>query len=281
MRDFKNKVAVVTGAASGIGRALAEHCGDEGMAVVLADVDETALQKLKSELEGRNVKVLAVPTDVANAAAVNNLAAVTVDTFGSVDLLFNNAGVLINGFSWEKNEQEWDWILGINLKGVINGARSFIPGMLQRGTPAHIVNTASLAGLLAAPLMGPYTVGKQAVVALSETLHYELQSIGAPVKVSVLCPGQVATNILRSEERSPVQGMEKKAAQQQLEQFLRGGIDAGMSPQQCAEIVFDAIRTEKFWIFPHPEFKPAYQLRADGVMSETNPVYQNLQDLID
>ncbi|MGI9295636.1 MAG: SDR family NAD(P)-dependent oxidoreductase [Pseudomonadales bacterium] len=275
MQDFKNKVAVVTGAASGIGRGLAEQCGHEGMAVVLADVNESALQTLKTELERQNVKVIAVPTNVANATAVDNLAAATVDAFGSVDLLFNNAGVLISGFSWEKTEQEWDWILGINLKGVINGARSFIPLMLKQGTPAHIVNTSSLAGILAAPLMGPYTVGKQAVVALSETIHYELLSIDAPVTVSVLCPGQVASDIMRSEKRSPVQGVEKKAAQQQQEQFLQSGIDAGMSPQQCAEIVFDAIRAEKFWIFPHPEFKPAYQLRIDSVMNETNPLYQN------
>lgn len=274
MQDFENKVAVVTGAASGIGRGLAEQCGKLGMGVVLADVNESALQTLKSELQQQNVTVIAVPTDVANAAAVDKLAAAAVDAFGSVDLLFNNAGVLISGFSWEKTEQEWDWILGINLKGVINGVRSFVPLMLKQGTPAHIINTSSLAGLLAAPLMGPYTVGKQAVVALSETIHYELQSIDAPVKVSVLCPGQVASDIMHSEERSPHQSAEKNAAQHQLEQFLRSGIDAGMSPQQCAEIVFDAVRAEKFWIFPHPEFKPAYRLRVDSVMHETNPAYQ-------
>ncbi|MGI9284248.1 MAG: SDR family NAD(P)-dependent oxidoreductase [Pseudomonadales bacterium] len=274
MQDLKNKVAVVTGAASGIGRALAEHCGNEGMAVVLADVNEAALQTLKSELEAEKVKVIAVPTDVANAAAVDDLATAAVDAFGSVDLLFNNAGVLISGFSWEKSEQEWDWILGINLKGVINGVRSFVPRMLQQGTQAHIVNTSSLAGLLAAPLMGPYTVGKQAVVALSETIHYELQSIDAAVKISVLCPGQVATGIMTSEEQSPVQVMEKNTAQQQLEEFLQSGISDGMPPQRCAKIVFDAIRAEKFWIFTHPEFKPAYQRRIDSVMRETNPLYQ-------
>lgn len=274
MQDFKNKVAVITGAASGIGRGLAEHCSNEGMAVALADVNETALQNLKSELEGRNVKAIAVPTDVADAEAVDKLAVAAVDAFGSVDLFFNNAGVLINGYSWEKSEQEWDWILGINLKGVINGVRSFVPRMLQQGTEGHIVNTSSLAGLLAAPLMGPYTVSKQAVVALSETIHYELQSIGAAVKISVLCPGQVATGIMSSEQHSPVQVVKKNTAQRQLEEFLQSGVNAGMSPQQCARIVFEAIRAEKFWIFPHPEFKPAYQRRTDSVMQESNPLYQ-------
>lgn len=272
MKEFKDKVAVITGAASGIGKGLAARCASEGMKVVLADVDKAGLEQLSAQLGEGGTPCLTLPTDVSAADQVEILAQAAVDTFGSVDLVFNNAGVMLTGPSWEKSEAEWDWILGVNLKGVINGMRSFVPRMLAQGSDCHMVNTSSLAGFLAAPYMAPYTVSKYAVRGLTETLHYELAMMEAKLKVSVLCPGQVATGIMDSGQDKPAA---KAAAegQIQMDDYLRTEIAAGMDPGQCADIVFEAIREERFWIFPHPHFKPAFQAAMEEVLSETNPVF--------
>lgn len=271
MQDFTGKVAVITGAASGIGEGLARHCVKEGMSVLLADVNQPALDKLREEL-GRQV-VTAI-TDVSSAAAVESLAEFAYQQYGQVDLLFNNAGVLISGYSWERSVEDWQWILNINLMGVVHGIHSFVPRMLKQGTAAHIVNTSSLAGLLAAPLMGPYTVGKQAVVALTETLHYELESIGASIKTSVLCPGPIATGIAGSGTERKQQSSIGSQANDQLMGFLSDGISAGMPASECAEKVFSAIRNQQFWIFTHEDFKDEYRRKVEGVLANVNPEYQ-------
>jgi NAD(P)-dependent dehydrogenase (short-subunit alcohol dehydrogenase family) len=272
MQDFTGKVAVITGAASGIGAALARRCAGEGMSVVLADVSEQGLAEVAAAVQAMGAEVLSQRTDVAVAAEVEALAEAAWRRFGQVDLLFNNAGVLLTGSSWECSVEDWRWLLDINLMGVIHGVTSFVPRMLAQGTPGHIVNTSSLAGLLAAPLMGPYTVSKQAVLALTETLHYELDG-NTPLGVSVLCPGPIATAIAGSAEGRPTPA-EPSAAQRQLQEFLGRGIAEGMEPDQCAERVFAGIRESRFWIFTHEDFKPEYQRRVQSVLDGTNPTYQ-------
>lgn len=274
MQDFAGKVAVITGAASGIGRGLVEHCADLDMKLVVADVDEARLTALGADLHSRGIECLCVATDVADAAAVEELATLSYQQFKRVDLLFNNAGVLLSGYSWERSVEDWQWLLNINVMGVVHGIHSFVPRMLEQGGDAHIVNTASIAAFLAAPLMGPYTVSKKAVLALSETLHHELQIVNPDIGVSVLCPGQVESAIADSGEgrdyRADVDG---GVARAQLQDFLRQGVAAGMSPARCAEIVFEAIRERRFWIFPHPEFKHAYQATVAEMLNDENPVY--------
>jgi NAD(P)-dependent dehydrogenase (short-subunit alcohol dehydrogenase family) len=274
MQEFTNKVAVITGAASGIGLGLARQCVIEGMHLVLADRNEEPLQKLAEELVATGARVIGLPTDVSKPDALQRLADVAYDEFGQVDLLVNNAGVLISGFSWERSIEDWQWILNVNLMGVVHGLHSFVPRMLAQETPGHIVNTSSLAGLLAAPLMGPYTDSKQAVVALTETLHYELASIDAQLKTSVLCPGPIATDIANSGIDRTVNSQISDAANDELLGFLKMGIAEGMSPADCAKKVFQGIRDEQFWIFTHEDFKPAYQQRVDSVMNSTIPEYQ-------
>jgi NAD(P)-dependent dehydrogenase (short-subunit alcohol dehydrogenase family) len=274
MQEFSGRVAVITGAASGIGSALASRSVAEGMQVVLADRDEGALHRLAQELGGSGASVLAVTTDVARPEQVAALAERAFDHFGQVDLLFNNAGVLISGYSWERSIDDWQWIININLMGAIHGLHSFVPRMLAQKTPGHIVNTSSLAGLLASPLMGPYTVSKQAVVALSETLHYEFESIGAQLRVSVLCPGPVATDIADSGSERDLASAVPDDASEQLLGYLRAGIAAGISPAECAAKVFQGIRDEAFWIFTHEEFKPGYAARCDSILSGRNPHYE-------
>lgn len=268
MQDFNNKVAVITGAASGIGAGLARHCAGEGMRVVLADRNGEGLQQLADSLKTETATQL---VDVADSEQVAALADLAWEHFGQVDLLFNNAGVLISGATWEVPLKDWQWILNINLMGVVHGLHHFVPRMLAQGTPAHIVNTSSLAGLLAAPLMGPYTVGKQAVLALTETLSYELAD--SPIGVSALCPGPIATDITNSGKDRQAQAAPSEG-QKQLMQFLSDGVSQGMSPIECAKLVFQAIRDNRFWVFTHEDFKSEYQRRYEGVMNNQNPQYQ-------
>lgn len=274
MNVFTGNVAVITGAASGIGLGLAERCASENLRLVLADRDNEALLKISKRLSDKGTDLIAVPTDVSNPNALNTLADAAYNAFGQVDLLVNNAGVLISGLSWERPIEDWQWILNVNLMGVVHGLHSFVPRMLAQDTPGHIVNIASLAGLLASPMMGPYTVSKQAVVALTETLHYELESINAKLKTSVVCPGPIATNIVDSGKNRVATSKISQEANAQLMAFLRSGINEGMTPEQCAEIILEGIREERFWIFTHEDFKDSYKTRADSVLQSINPVYR-------
>lgn len=267
MSNEQGPVAVITGAASGIGRGLAEQAAARGMRLVLADRDAAGLKALCDELQGRGVQAIACVTDVGDARQVERLRDQAVDQFGGVDLLFNNAGVMQTGFSWDITEAQWQRMLTVNLNGVINGIRSFVPLLLRQGRPAHVINTASLAGLVSSPLMAPYNVTKQAVVALSETLHYELAMIGAPVSVSVLCPGPVASEIMASNQVVDTAGSD-------FSQLLDSTIRQGMTPAQLATQVFAAIEEKRFWILPHKGFKPALERRVQSILGETNPQFQ-------
>jgi NAD(P)-dependent dehydrogenase (short-subunit alcohol dehydrogenase family) len=280
MKAFKDKVAVITGAANGIGLGIAQRCAQEGMKIVLSDIEEQALTKTEEEMKAAGADVLAVLTDVSNAKDVEALAEKTLKAFGAVNLLFNNAGVAdlgIGGGIWEYSLTDWEWIMGVNLWGVIHGVRTFVPIMLEQESECHIVNTASMAGLLSYPAGGIYKVTKHGIVTLSETLLLDLAKKNAKPKVSVLVPGIINTQIMASDRNRP-NALQNETANVSLspedEKRTMAWVQAikeGMSPQQVADIVFQAIRDEKFYIFTHPEMKPLVQLRMEDILQERNP----------
>jgi NAD(P)-dependent dehydrogenase (short-subunit alcohol dehydrogenase family) len=276
MRDFAGRTAVVTGAASGIGRSLALHCADEGMSVVLADVDEGNLEETRKLVVDRGVASIAVPTDVSQAPAVEALAEAARSEFGKLHLVFNNAGVLVPGCAWERSAADWEWVLGVNVFGCIHGARVFLPILIEQGEPAHMVNTASVGGLLVGPFLSPYIVSKHAVVALTEAIHHELQATGASVGISCLCPGAVATGITSSERIRPAdKGEAARLGSDAERDFARGleiGIEAGMPPDELARHAFAGIREDRFWIFPDPMFREGFEERARSILEGVNPV---------
>lgn len=276
MREFKEKVAVVTGGASGIGRGMAERFGSEGMKVVLADVEEQALRQAEAEFREKGVDVLGVVTDVSKPEALENLAQQTLNAFGKVHIVCNNAGVAgAWGPTWENTLADWNWIMGVNLWGVIHGMRTFLPIMIEQGEEGHIVNTASLAGLM--PGRGIYGVTKQAVVALSESLYNELKLAEQKIGVSVLCPAWVNTKIADAERNRPTDlanpgdagsDPQRDAASEMVRNFLRNGMD----PADIADQVFNAIRDDKLYIITHPEMDRIFKERFDNIVARENPV---------
>lgn len=273
MRDFKDRVAVVTGAASGIGRALAQRCANEGMKVVLADIEPEPLNVVAKELSSEGAAVIAVPTDVSKADDVEHLAEETLSTFGGIHILCNNAGVGAGGPMAELKACDWQWVLGVNLWGVINGITSFLPRMLAGGEEGHIVNTASLAGLVSAPFMAPYNASKFAVVAITESLFHELAMMKSKVGTSVLCPGWVNTNIYMSERNRPSElgGGTQEEADDPRSQLLRGVLQAGLDPSEVATQVFDAIQASRLYIITHPDMLPAVEQRMRAILNGKNP----------
>jgi NAD(P)-dependent dehydrogenase (short-subunit alcohol dehydrogenase family) len=273
MRELRGKVVVVTGGASGIGRALAERFAAEGAKVALADVEPGALDEAAAALRGRGTAVLAVPTDVSKAEQVQALCDRTVAEFGRVDVVCNNAGVAVSGPTWEHTLADWEWVLGVNLWGVIHGVRTFVPVMLRQGGEGHIVNTASVAGLISNPFMSIYNVTKHGVVTLSETLHKELGMLGAPIKVSVLCPGFVQTRILDAERNRPaaLQNPGNTVQNTQFEDMARAAIAAGLPPAEAAARVVDAVKNERFYVLTHPEFAPRVRERMEDILEGRNP----------
>lgn len=275
MREFKNKVAVITGAASGIGRAIAERCVGAGVKVVLADVHEADLTKAATELKAAGGTVLAVKTDVSKRNDVELLARQTIDTFGQVHLLFNNAGITADGAPWEASWNDWEWAIGVNLWSVIHGIKVFTPLMLAQNTECHIVNTSSTAGLIVGSMAAPYSVTKHAVVALSENLYLTLQQRNSLIKVSVLCPGFVRTNIASAERNRPAElrnePAEKTPQMQAGLNAFKAAIDAGVSPLQVADVIFEAIRKEQFYVLPDPEWTELIKMRTDNLVRLENP----------
>jgi NAD(P)-dependent dehydrogenase (short-subunit alcohol dehydrogenase family) len=275
MREFKDKVAVITGAASGIGRGIAERCVGAGMKVVLADVNEADLAKAETELKTAGGTVLGIRTDVSKRSDVELLARQALDTFGQVHLLFNNAGVAAIGAPWEATWNDWEWAIGVNLWGVIHGVKVFTPLMLAQNTECHIVNSSSTAGLIVGSLSAPYSVTKHAVVALSENLYLALQQRNSLVKVSVLCPGFVRTNIANAERNRPAELQNEPVdstpqMQASLDAF-KAAIEAGMPPLKVADVVFEAIRKDQFYILPDPEWIELIKLRTDKLLRMDNP----------
>jgi NAD(P)-dependent dehydrogenase (short-subunit alcohol dehydrogenase family) len=274
MKDFKRKVAVITGAASGIGRALAERCAREGMKVILADVEPGALAEVEANLQAGGGTALAVRADVSQAEDVAALAEKALEAFGAVHLLCNNAGVATNGSVWESGLTDWEWVLGVNLWGVIHSVRTFVPIMLAQDTECHVVNTASLSGLISFPRGSVYAVSKHGVVTLSEALYHELAERGGKVKVSVLCPGLVQTRIVECGRNRP----ERLAASTPMGpveaagwETLREQMQTATQPAHVADAVFQAIREERFYILTHPEGKEWIRTRMEDILQERNP----------
>jgi NAD(P)-dependent dehydrogenase (short-subunit alcohol dehydrogenase family) len=257
MRDLAGRVAVVTGAASGIGRGLAERFAAEGMKVVLADVEEAALATAGEELAATGADVLAVRTDVASRASVAALAEASVARFGAVHVLCNNAGVAGGpGPLWRTTEADWQWVLGVNLMGVVHGIQSFVPGMVANGQPGHIVNTSSVLGLSSGG-GSIYAVSKHAVTRLSEGLYHDLRAAGAALGVSVLCPGMVATRIVSADRNRPphLRDAGVEVAPEIVEQrrtMQERFLASGMPPAEVAGMVVDAIRADRFYVLTHP-----------------------------
>jgi NAD(P)-dependent dehydrogenase (short-subunit alcohol dehydrogenase family) len=275
MKEFKSRVAVITGAASGIGRAIAERCVSEGMKVVLADIDKEALARAETELKAKGGTALVVRMDVSKRSEVELLARQALDAFGQVHLLFNNAGVAAGGAAWEATWNDWEWVMGVDLWGVIHGVKVFTPLMLAQNTECHIVNTSSTAGLIAVGGSAPYAVTKHAVVALSESLYLTLQQRSSLVKVSVLCPGLVRTDIANAERHRPVElRNEPVTTTPEMRAGLaafKAALEAAMPPAQVAGVVFDAIKKEQFYILPDPEWTEVIQLRTEKLLRMENP----------
>jgi NAD(P)-dependent dehydrogenase (short-subunit alcohol dehydrogenase family) len=281
MRDLKGKVAVVTGAASGIGRAMAERFGREGMRIVLADIEEKALMETREAFLKAGVDAIAMTVDVSRADQVEALAHRAFEKFGAAHIVCNNAGIGVGGFTWELSQAEWGWVLGVNLWGVVHGIRAFVPRMLAQGE-GHVVNTASIAGLLSAPGMAPYCASKHAVVAVSECLHHDLNLIaGGKVKVSVVCPAWVRTRIADSERNRPAalpRRTGSSAAQAQvLEGLVRQAVAGGIPPEEVAEQVLQAVLADRFWVLTHPKTKRAVEKRMQGIVEGKSPEFDPTQ----
>lgn len=276
MKEFKGKVAVITGAASGIGHAIANRAIEEGMKVVIADIEEEALSQAEVEMKAKGADVMAVLTDVTKIDDIKALAQKTLDKFGAVHLLFNNAGVGYYMDStthlWKSPLADWKWILDVNIWGVIHGIHVFIPIMLKQDIECHIINTASMAGLIP-PVsgLGIYTLTKHAVLIISESLKLELLHTGAKIKVSALCPAFVSTKLGKSERNRPKDLDVKIEPDPALEAFIeaaRKGVETGMSPEKVSDITFQAIKNDLFYILPHTGFawKKMFTNRVDRIV---------------
>nr|WP_235205949.1 SDR family NAD(P)-dependent oxidoreductase [Cupriavidus sp. SK-4] len=262
----RQQAAVITGAASGIGRALAQALAAQGYALALADIDAGALEAVREALAGQGANVIAIPTDVCDARQIEHLCEESFLRLGRVDLLVNNAGVLVTGRCWELPPEVFDHVMRVNLWSVLHALRCFVPRMAAQGA-GHIVNVASMAGLAVGPWLAPYTLSKQAVVALSEGLALELQAAGLPLGVSVVCPGPVATGIAA--------GLDGGGAQEvdHMNGALRSGIAAGMTPDAVARYILDGVSAGQFWILPHEQAVHAALARAQGIAAGTAPAF--------
>jgi NAD(P)-dependent dehydrogenase (short-subunit alcohol dehydrogenase family) len=278
VEEFRGRVAVVTGGASGIGFALASAFASEGMKVVLGDIEAPALDDAVGKLSASGAEVEGCVTDVSDGAQVQGLTDAAVERFGAIHIACNNAGVGAGGLSWEAPLSTWEWVLGVNLWGVVHGLRAFVPILMQQ-SQGYVVNTASIAGLVAGPFMAPYNASKHAVVAISETLHHEMAMMAPHVKVSVLCPGWVRTRIADSARNRPEESAEDAAGMSVISGLLHTLIDKGMSSDEVAGKVLAAIRAEQFWILPHDApgnfWTDFVNERTRSLIDRTNPVMRS------
>ncbi len=281
MNDWTGRTAVITGAASGFGLEASRTAAARGMNVVMADVQQEALDAAAAEIRGLGAQVLAFRLDVAKGAEVEALAAATLQRFGVPHFVFNNAGVGAGGLIWEHTAKDWDWVVGVNLMGVAHGVRVFTPLMLAaaEADPAyegHIVNTASMAGLLNAPNMGVYNVTKHAVVAMSETLYQDLALVTAQVHAHVLCPFFVPTGIHKSERNRPAEladAQTRPTRSQLIAQAMSDkAVTAGkVSAAQVVQSVFEAMDGDRFYVYSHPKSLASVQVRLEDIMTPRNP----------
>jgi NAD(P)-dependent dehydrogenase (short-subunit alcohol dehydrogenase family) len=273
MRELKGKVAAVTGAASGLGRSMALAFAAEGMDVALADVDDRNLYSVEKEIQDLGVRAITLRVDVSQGDQVDAFRDQTLARLGAIHVVCNNAGVSPLGAVWENSAADWQWILGVNLWGVIHGVRAFAPRLIAQNE-GHIVNTASVAGLISPPGSGAYNVTKHAVVALSESLHHDLRERTSAVGVSVLCPAYVPTRITESERSRPrdlpagQKSPETLAREAMLQKAVRSG---KVSADQVAQAVVKAIREQRFYILTHPRIKGAIQARMEDILGERPP----------
>ena len=282
MEEFEGKVAVVTGGASGIGRAMAQAFVAKGMKVVLADIEPGPLEETAQALRHDGGDVFAVTADVSRAADVERIGEAAIDVFGALHVACNNAGVGGGGATWDVDLSTWEWVLGVNLMGVVHGLRSFTPRIIDSGG-GHIVNTASMAGLTSPAFMSPYNVSKHAVVTMSESMYVELQMLHPEVGISVLCPGWVRTRIAESDRNQPEAVAAAQAAVDEATaapgqvsgEQLKGMIDAfvaeGLQPAAVADMVVDAIEHRRFYILTHPEWQSMVRDRVDRMLSGEDP----------
>ena len=278
--DFKGKTAVLTGAASGFGLECARIGARLGMNLVLVDVQQDALDAATAELTAAGASVLVRKVDVSNTAQMEALAQAVQARFGAPHFVFNNAGVGAGGLVWENSVKDWEWVLGVNLWGVIHGVRLFTPMMLEAAGKdpeyqGHIVNTASMAGLLTPPNMGIYNVSKHAVVSLTETLYQDLKLVSDQISASVLCPYFVPTGISQSHRNRPAELAEQQPTQSQLIGQAMSDKAVGSGKVTAAEVaqkVFDAISVDQFYIFSHPKALGNVQARMDCIVQQKNPV---------
>lgn len=276
MKDLRGKTAVITGAASGFGRELAILCAGEGMKLVLADIDERNLPGTVALLSPGS-ETLSVKCDVSKAESVKALADATYAQFGAAHLLFNNAGVSPVGPAWSATLADWEWTLGVNLMGVVHGIHYFVPRMLEAGTEGHVVNTASVAGLLSVPASAPYCVSKHGVVTLSEVLHHDLQMFRsrtgqANIGVSVLCPAFVNTGIKDSERNRPAELAESNPLAAPFAAQMRKAVESGkLSAADVARMTLDAVKANRFYILTHPKIKVSIESRMRDILEERQP----------
>jgi NAD(P)-dependent dehydrogenase (short-subunit alcohol dehydrogenase family) len=274
MREFKDRVAVITGGASGLGRAMAEQFGRAGMQLMLADVDTVLLDQTAAELRAAGLTVATHRTDVSRAEDVEALARATLKQYGAVHVVCNNAGVAPLGAVWESTTADWTWGIGVNLWGVIHGVRVFTPIMLAQGTDGHIVNTASVAGLISPPGMGVYNVTKHAVVALTESLHHDLNRAHARIRCSVVCPAYFPSGIADSERNRPddLEKTAKSANQVAMEQAMKKAVSSGrLTATDVAVQVLHAIQEERFYVITHRAIKPAIEMRMQDILNDRTP----------
>jgi NAD(P)-dependent dehydrogenase (short-subunit alcohol dehydrogenase family) len=273
VRELKDKVCVVTGAASGIGLALAEMFVAEGMKAVLADVDARRLKEAEATLDARGADVVSMVCDTSSAAEITELASLALSRFGSAHILCNNAGIAGGGDAWIGPMDEWTRVVDVNLYGVVHGIRAFLPIMTEQGE-GHIVNTASMAGLLPMPGYAPYNATKHAVVALSEGLYLELKATASPVEVSVLCPGWVKTRIMEHESlrgTTPMASFMSEVARSAVEH-------EGIPPEEVAQQVLDAIHRDQFWILTHADWRSRPVERMQRAAEHANPTLLGSSD---
>ena len=275
MNDFKGKTAVITGGASGIGLAMGRLFAGQGMNIVLADIEQEALDAAVNELQGRGANCLGVVTDVSSAEQVQVLAEQALERFGAIHVACNNAGVFTGGLLWEESLADYEWLMDVNIRGVVHGIRSFVPIMIQQDCPCHIVNTASMAALTAMPYSGIYHMTKHAVLAMSESLYHELSFHAPNIGVSVLCPEAINTGIANSERnRHPVYSEVVQSGERELVMAaLADSTAAGIGPEVMAQRVLDGIRDGRFYLISDEEWRQAAYIRLDDIREGSNPTF--------